>query len=821
MNAVSKISWVTNATDTAARDVSAEKVLEAIRTGGKELRPRVEQIRRLIAAGHRDQGSELKRRLPAVMWSGHFSERNNNALVKHSGLLCADLDSLNGELPSVREKLTKSPHVWSAFTSPSGEGLKAVFRVPADGARHAGSYRAVEQHVRELTGRQIDQSCKDVARLCFLSYDPEVYVNDSAREIEPLPQTEKAKANSNGVIPADLPLRERIATELLGPLTWSAEKGGYFCKCPGEASHTNGTAQKDAILYLDGSPTLSCQHNSCGRIVEAFNAQLRSRIGKAEAPAKTTAMSNRASRLLGVSPETGNGSKPSVTSVRQYAFTDLTKISAKAVEWVEEPYVARGEMHFLQGQGGSYKGTLALTWAAEFSRRGEHVLLVLAEDDLEKKVLPLLMAAGADIAFVHPLAIRCGENEDALDLPDDLGALQQKMAETQASLVIIDPLLSHVTRKLDAHRDHDMKRLLTPIGKLAQRMNAVIVCVHHTRKDTSGGMKMAGAGSIAFYTTARIVLTMAKLSEEEVVLEVVKSNLGPEGARQLLRAEIVEVLPAIKVPRLTRAGESPVGVAEALSGERKEKETKTLAAAKLILDILEEEGEHRQTELFDRVAEQTGLSLKTIRNKAYFGILVEEDLVESRKAGFKGGWLVARSDRERPQKLRSVTAKSNPPGYSSAPGYSSGVLGSSLQQQQGYSSSVSPSEMAKSNLFQGVRYPSAEKGYSSEVSAISATAQSVPGSADLEARDMKPGELLLKAFRHGLTIRLNGKGGLRLAPARLATPEISYGVWRLKAELLPLVARLEAVGAIDDPLILEAVALFNVKPEGLRMAFPA
>jgi hypothetical protein len=216
-----------------------------------------------------------------------------------------------------------------------------------------------------------------------------------------------------------------------------------------------------------------------------------------------------------------------------------------------------------------------------------------------------------------------------------------------------------------------MKRLLTVIGKMAQRTNAVIICVHHTKKDTSGGMKLAGAGSIAFYTTARIVLTMAKLSEQEAVLEVVKSNLGPEGVRQLLRSDVVEVLPGITVPRLTRAGESPVSVAEALNGQRQEQVSRTQQAAILILDILEEEGEQRQSELFDRVAQETGLSPGTIRRKAHFGILAEEDLVTSRKDGFKGGWFIARSDRERPPKLRSVTPKSDLKGHTSGKGHSS------------------------------------------------------------------------------------------------------------------------------------------------------
>ena len=83
----------------------------------------------------------------------------------------------------MREKLSDSPHLWTLFKSPSGDGLKAVFRVPADQAKHAGSFRAVEQHVKQLTGVQIDQACKDVARLCFLSYDPELIYNGAQERL--------------------------------------------------------------------------------------------------------------------------------------------------------------------------------------------------------------------------------------------------------------------------------------------------------------------------------------------------------------------------------------------------------------------------------------------------------------------------------------------------------------------------------------------------------------------------------------------------------------------------------------------------------------
>ena len=286
---VSRISAVTSATDTVTRDYDAITVIQAIRTGGKKLRGQVGQIRNrheaeLAITGDLKKAKSaidpLKKQLPGVTWSGTFTKRANNALVKHSGLLCADLDGLNGSLLDARQKLLSSPYAWAVFTSPSGDGLKVVFRVPAEVAQHAGSFRAVEQHVRELTGVQIDEACKDVARLCFLSYDPELYHNANAIAIEPLPEHQKpARSLSNGAI--DLNARQRIAVDLLGPIDWQNETEG-FCTCPGKERHTTGNGAKDCKVYLDGSPSLHCVHNSCRVVVDVMEHALRSQIGKAE-----------------------------------------------------------------------------------------------------------------------------------------------------------------------------------------------------------------------------------------------------------------------------------------------------------------------------------------------------------------------------------------------------------------------------------------------------------------------------------------------------------------------------------------------------------
>ena len=84
------VSTVTSATDTGTRDYDASTVIEAIRTGGKKLRGQVEQIRDTLASElsrHGDSkrakqvAGEVKKQLPAVLWSGTFTKRANDALA--------------------------------------------------------------------------------------------------------------------------------------------------------------------------------------------------------------------------------------------------------------------------------------------------------------------------------------------------------------------------------------------------------------------------------------------------------------------------------------------------------------------------------------------------------------------------------------------------------------------------------------------------------------------------------------------------------------------------------------------------------------------
>lgn len=210
------MSMVKNATGVVTEDVEVGKLFNAIREG--KWRKEIEEIRRRYSstAGDivwkKEAVAPLKRELPGAMFSGRFISRKTPAdekLIEHSGLIIADLDSLGADLLTVRRNLRSSRHLYGMFLSPSGDGLKLCFAVPADASRHSDSFRAVAAHIFKLTGIRIDQSGKDVSRLCFVSFDPEIYVNENAVPIEPLPP-EQRKRKPNAGATGEKPCKEQI-----------------------------------------------------------------------------------------------------------------------------------------------------------------------------------------------------------------------------------------------------------------------------------------------------------------------------------------------------------------------------------------------------------------------------------------------------------------------------------------------------------------------------------------------------------------------------------------------------------------------------------
>jgi len=159
-------------------------VYQEIRNPPKSTKEQILKIRELVAAEKVDEANKLKKELRAFCMSGEFRERNTAGLIEHSGRLQIDLDKLGTpeENQATKQKLQRDPHIEAIFRSPSGTGLKAGLRIPkaADAEEHLQSFLAAEHYFKKKYELTIDPQCKDVCRMCFMSYDPDAYFNPDA-----------------------------------------------------------------------------------------------------------------------------------------------------------------------------------------------------------------------------------------------------------------------------------------------------------------------------------------------------------------------------------------------------------------------------------------------------------------------------------------------------------------------------------------------------------------------------------------------------------------------------------------------------------------
>lgn len=179
---------------TPSDEVTAQELIGAIKSDA--YKSEVDAIR---SAPDKDTRSELKARLPAVTASGVFSKRSASALVKHSGILIADLDLDENpqlmepeQLAGARKRLCADKHIYFLFASPSG-GLKAGVKIDATCAdTHKAAFASVKDWFAQNHGLVIDKACSDVSRLCFLSHDPQACIKSQPFTIK----TTKAATNN-------------------------------------------------------------------------------------------------------------------------------------------------------------------------------------------------------------------------------------------------------------------------------------------------------------------------------------------------------------------------------------------------------------------------------------------------------------------------------------------------------------------------------------------------------------------------------------------------------------------------------------------------
>jgi hypothetical protein len=157
------------------------------------------------------------------------------------------------------------------------------------------------------------------------------------------------------------------------------------------------------------------------------------------------------------------------------------------------------------------------------------VLVAATEDSWSHTIVPRLMAAEADLARVYRIDVLAPDGSELmLTLPTDTTGLARVVRETDASLIVFDPLLSRIDSKIDTHKDSDTRRALEPLAALARTANVTCLGLIHVSKSSSQDALTLLMASRAFTAVARAVLFILVDPDDDSrrVLGLAKNNLG-------------------------------------------------------------------------------------------------------------------------------------------------------------------------------------------------------------------------------------------------------------------------------------------------------
>ncbi len=157
---------------------SIPEIAEQIRAGVYQ--KQVEELQRFFESGNEKEYKKKKKSLLAFTPSGRFEDgRKPEFLIEYSRIIILDIDKIDN-LTIVKEKAVQCKFTHCCFVSPSNKGLKVLVKTDNSSAKHKEAFLQVQEYYEMLLNIKTDPSGKDITRLCFFSYDKDLYLNNES-----------------------------------------------------------------------------------------------------------------------------------------------------------------------------------------------------------------------------------------------------------------------------------------------------------------------------------------------------------------------------------------------------------------------------------------------------------------------------------------------------------------------------------------------------------------------------------------------------------------------------------------------------------------
>ncbi len=301
-------------------------------------------------------------------------------------------------------------------------------------------------------------------------------------------------------------------------------------------------------------------------------------------------------------------------------LVNMADVQREEVSWLWRWRIPFGKLTLLEGDPGLGKSWLTMALATSVTL-GSHpglrlpddysnsdprsVLVMTAEDGLGDTVRPRLEDMGADLTRVQVLTAVINEQgrETFPSLARDLWQLESALSGGDYALIIIDPINAYLGG-VDGHQDVDIRSVLGPLAKLAEKYGVAILCLRHITKGGRDKSIYRGLGSIGYTAAARSVLLVGVDPDDENLRVVVchKHNLAPDSPGIAFE---------IQNGQFFWRGESSVTADAMLAPTSTEDRSVREEAADFLRELLADGP--RRTEDVQREAKRIGISASTLK----------------------------------------------------------------------------------------------------------------------------------------------------------------------------------------------------------------
>lgn len=127
------------------------------------------------------QRQEMKQLTLPAFTASCISVGCHDEVLERSGLICIDIDHLPSDsLVELKDQLKQWKYTFAVYVSVSTDGLAVIVKIPTDG-EFAGYFYSLEKYFQDKFSVTIDEKCKNINRLRFVSHDKDLYINEDSK----------------------------------------------------------------------------------------------------------------------------------------------------------------------------------------------------------------------------------------------------------------------------------------------------------------------------------------------------------------------------------------------------------------------------------------------------------------------------------------------------------------------------------------------------------------------------------------------------------------------------------------------------------------